>query len=267
VIPPIEQIRLKVTRSRKHVDELEASVATFLRRKPYQVATKREPGTRRLIYFVSRVDEVPLEIAVAAGDALQNLRSALDHLAYRLVLLRTGGAVPMSHVYFPIAESLAKYDQIKKNYLNGVSAHVMGAVDAIKPYRGGTDALWRLHQSNIIDKHRLLLTVGAAFRSFDLGASMQQHIERAFPESDEGTRLRVPSFFVRPADRMFPIKIGDELFIDAPDAEPNEKMEFRFEVAIQEPKADLLNGEPLIDTLGGFVAVVDDTINQLAPMI
>jgi hypothetical protein len=42
--------------------------------------------------------------------------------------------------------------------------------------------------------------------------------------------------FFRPGDRMFPLKIGDELFIDSPDAKVNEKMQFRFDVAFGEPQ-------------------------------
>jgi hypothetical protein len=34
---------------------------------------------------------------------------------------------------------------------------------------------------------------------------------------------------------MFPLKAGDELFTDVPDARPNKHLKFRFEVAISEP--------------------------------
>jgi len=267
MVAPIDQIRLKIARSKRHLGELEDSSSTFLRGRSYNVATKRDLETRRLIYFVSRVNEVPLTIAVVAGEVVQNLRSALDHLAFQLVLVGTRGAVPMRHVYFPIADSLQKYEEIKRDYLKGVKPEAMRAVDAVKPYRGGTDALWRLHRLNIIDKHRLLLMVGSAFRSFDLGAAMQQHIKNAFPTFVQERDIQLPPFFVRPADRMFPVKVDDEFFVDSPDAEPNEKMEFKFEVAFQEPEADVLNGEPLIQTLSEFVTAVEGTINQLAPLI
>jgi hypothetical protein len=220
-----------------------------------------------LIYFVSRADEVPLTIAVVAGEVLQNLRSALDHLAYQLVLVGAGGPVPLRHVYFPIADSSQKYQEIKNNHLRGVRDEAMRAIDAVKPYRGGTDALWRLHKLNNIDKHRLLLMVGSAFRSLDLGAHMQRLFEKAFPNAGPGKEIQLPPLFLRPADRMFPLKLGDQLFIDGPDAEPNEKMEFKFEVAFQEPEADVLHGEPLIETLSELAAAVESTIDQLAPLI
>jgi len=35
--------------------------------------------------------------------------------------------------------------------------------------KGGNDVLWQLHELNNVDKHRLILTVGSAVRSTDLG--------------------------------------------------------------------------------------------------
>src|SRR5438132_5583994 len=43
------------------------------------------------------------------------------------------------------------------------------AIDALRPYKGGNDVLWQLHELNNVDKHRLILTVGSALRSTDLG--------------------------------------------------------------------------------------------------
>ena len=77
----------------------------------------------------------------------------------------------------------------------------------------------------------------------------------------------VPSFFVRPADRMFPLKAGDELFIDAPDAEENPKMRFVFEVAFEEPDADVQNGEPLAETLQKFTQIVESTVTRFEPLL
>ena len=35
---------------------------------------------------------------------------------------------------------------------------VIKAIDALKPYKGGNDALWRIHELDNIDKHRALFT-------------------------------------------------------------------------------------------------------------
>jgi hypothetical protein len=50
-----------------------------------------------------------------------------------------------------------------------MTQQAVAAIDALKPYKGGNDVLWQLHELNNVDKHRLILTVGSAVRSTDLG--------------------------------------------------------------------------------------------------
>src|ERR1019366_8328710 len=63
----------------------------FFTTNPYRVGTKRNPQTRQLIYYLTSVQDVPARIAAIAGEVLQALRSALDHLAYALFRAGPGG--------------------------------------------------------------------------------------------------------------------------------------------------------------------------------
>jgi len=135
------------------------------------------------------------------------------------------------------------------------------AIDALKPYQGGNETLWRIHKLNNIDKHRLLVTVGSQMRSFDVGAHLAPLVK---DEPGWGDAI-IPSLFLRPADPMFPLEAGDELFIDAPDAEPNKKMQFRFDVALSEPQ--VLEGEPILEALHQMVDLTDNLIPTFAPLL
>jgi hypothetical protein len=55
------------------------------------------------------VRDTPVGVAALTGDVLNNLRSALDHLAYQLVLVGTGDVAPTWRVYFPIADDAKAY--------------------------------------------------------------------------------------------------------------------------------------------------------------
>ena len=125
--------------------------------------------------------------------------------------------------------------------------------------------LWILDELNNIDKHRIILTVGSALNSVGLGAYISNDISK-FAEQIPGFG-GVPDFqlFVKPADRLFPLKAGDELFIDAPDAEVNEKMPFAFDVAFGEPQ--ILEGEPLVETLQKFADIADNLIRNFEPVL
>jgi hypothetical protein len=83
-----------------------------------------------------------------------------------------GGKVN-KNIAFPIAENKLIYDEIKERRTKGMSSAAIAAID-VQPYGGGNDVLWHLHALNNIDKHRLILTVGSAVNSVDLGSVMQQ---------------------------------------------------------------------------------------------
>ena len=156
----------------------------FLDGNPYTVATKKDLARGHLVYHVSGVAAPDPTIAAMTGDVLQNLRSALDHLAYRLVAVGLGGApADPRFIAYPVCETATSYPALRDYRLKGARPEAMAAVDATKPYKGGNDGLWRIHHLNIVDKHRLLITVGSAFRSLDLGGFGIRLAAKAAPDS------------------------------------------------------------------------------------
>jgi hypothetical protein len=254
--------RTKIDRAKQHIRDAETTIRTFLDTKPYVVGTKRNPQTRELIYYLVSVRETPHELAAIAGDALQNLRSALDHLAYQLVFVGTNGNGPFDHVYFPIFDDVVKYEAGKHGRVKGMRSDAISAIDAVKPYRGGDDTLWRLHKLNNSDKHRLLLTVGSAYRSVDIGGHLHRKLVEAFPESSGSPAI---SLHLRPADRLCPLKAGDELFIDQADAKVDEGLKFTFDIALSEPQ--VAEGEPLVETVKQMADVIDGLIPHFEPFV
>src|SRR5271156_3107684 len=105
------QITLKIERAKEHIASLDLEIRRFLNTDPYKVGTKRDPQTRSLIYYITGVDATPACLPLVAGDIIQNLMSALDHLAYQLVMSDTGDSPPNQNwIYFPIADDAAKYE-------------------------------------------------------------------------------------------------------------------------------------------------------------
>lgn len=268
----LEAVLSKVERSQKHLDELRSELAAFLATTPYTIGTTRDPETRRLIYYVTGVLDTPVSIALIAGDVLQNLRSALDHLAHQLIAIGTGRPGPFLYAYFPILNDAAGYKAGKNGLIKGMRPEAVKTIDAIKPYKGGNDPLWRLHKLNQIDKHRVLITVGSVFQSVDLGGYGLRNMLKAMPP-DSPTREALAEMveknalqaFFKPANRTFPLKVGEALFIDGPDAEVDEKLQFRFEVVLSE--SNITEGEPLVETLEAITASVGNVIGQLAPLL
>lgn len=117
----LRHVVLKIQNAREHAARLHDHLRGFLAATPYKVEARRDELTRKPIYFVAAVEPVPDVIPLVAGDALQNLMAALDHLAYQLVCKDTNDQPPNPHlIYFPIADDQAKYDAKKNGKLLGL---------------------------------------------------------------------------------------------------------------------------------------------------
>jgi hypothetical protein len=182
---------------------------------------------------------------------IQNLRSALDHLAYELFMTETKGRYVGKHIYFPIEKEAKTYKKTSDRKTKGISNKAKRLIDSVKPYQGGNDTLWQIHELNIIDKHRLLVTVGSSYVSFDVGAHMHSMMKRSFPDQE----LPQFSVFLKPADKLFPLKAGDELFGTEPDAEEDPNMKLQFNIVLNEP--GIIEGSPIVETLQTMTNEVD----------
>jgi hypothetical protein len=105
----IHGIRLKIERAKKHIRDLDTAIQAFVLNKPYRLEVKPHPiaEIQHTTLYVAEIKPVPQEISLIVGDAIHNLRSALDHLAWQLV--EAGGGTPDRNTYFPICDSAQQY--------------------------------------------------------------------------------------------------------------------------------------------------------------
>lgn len=247
----------KLNRAKDLLGSLKQELSIFLDSKPYRIGTKRDTE-RRLIYFLKEVGEIPENIPTLVGEILQNLRSALDHKAYELFTSNSSG--DGRHIYFPIAADQASYEANKERKTKGMSQPAKDFIDSIKPYKEGNVILWQINELNNLDKHRALVTSGAAFKSMDIGA----HAMNLMMEKFGGVPKDFPKMplFIKPADNLFPLKTGVELFIDGPDAKEIPDMQFIFQVVVNEP--GIVEGEDVISLLERMVCEVEKQISDIA---
>jgi hypothetical protein len=256
---PVAGIRSKIERTQKHVADLEAGVRAFIDSRPYRIASNRDAETGRLIYRMTQVDAVPGEVTQITGDAIAGMASTLDHLAYR-IWLNGGGVGTGRHVYFPIgsdATTFAEYEAERKRKVKGLPTHVVAAMDALEPYKGGKgNQLWVLNELNNLAKHRDIIAVGSQFRSMNIAGLMTAQFLKI------GTQVEVPDLFLRPAHTLCPLKAGDVVFVDNVNAEPNSQIEFRFDVALSEPQ--ITDPQPLIETVHQLSGLVSRVVDQFS---
>jgi hypothetical protein len=261
----LKQVTLKIKRAKEHVSDLERELGAFLDANPYKVGAKHDPQTRKLIYYVTSVEPTPDCLPLIAGDAIQNLMSALDHLAYQIVCSDTADNPPNPNwIYFPIADDATKYEAVKRGKMKGSRQETFDAIDALKPYKGGNDLLWILYKLNNIEKHRLLLTVGSQAAGINLGQLVSGLLGSAFP-AEAVAAFESMNVFLNPADKGFPLRAGFELYIGAVDEKPNPKQQFRFSVALCEP--GIIEGKALLETINQLTTLVEGIVGALTPRL
>jgi hypothetical protein len=238
------RLNLKVERAKKHILDLEAEWHSFLDGNPYGIEIKDDVNTGDRVYYLVRDSSIPQNIPLIIGDAIQNLRSALDHLAYHFALIGPKGAVAMSRVYFPIVKSATEYRSGKASgKMDFFRKDAVDYIDAIEPYGGGKgQVLWILHTLNNIDKHRLLVTALADLTGHTALPSQLTKMASDLSVSPE----RLKGAVIGTIGKRFPLKAGDVL-LAVPKGEVNEKMQFLVNPAFAEPK--IVHGWPITPTL------------------
>jgi hypothetical protein len=161
-------VALKLDRADAHLAELGDAIEKTLNASGEHFTCKFDPKTGYHVYRAHGLPAIGPEWSVVIGELLYDLRSALDHLAWQLVLL--DGGTPGEQTQFPVLESPFN----KKGQLVAVQLKppvedpkILAALDKAQPYKGpegeparfDINPLWQLHRLNIIDKHRLLLVV------------------------------------------------------------------------------------------------------------
>ena len=154
---------LKVGRANHHIREFQSGLHKELANfDGYRIRVDKDSDSINdiLEFEVTKpVDVIPFTLV--AGDAIHNLRSALDHL-WTEIAVRIAGAPDNKRLYFPMHETRdGVITTIKQGPIKKAAPDICELViDHIKPYRGGNLPLWSLNKLDNIDKHRMPILIG-----------------------------------------------------------------------------------------------------------
>jgi hypothetical protein len=267
-------VRSKIERAEQHLRDLESAVRTFVGdlphafgHDPYEVGTKFDPRTGQKVYYMTRVDPVPPYVGGIAGDALHNLRSALDHLAVQLWL--TGAKLGDERdVSYPVIDTAdpARYKSARAGKVQGLGQDAIDLIDATEPYEGGVGhQLWVLHKLDNIDKYRRLNMVGVQFGGLWADPDFVRHMKARAKADPSIVGRSPPGYWFRPESRQDALKVGDELARCPPEVNIEDRTEFTFDVAIDEP--GVIRGETAIELVHQLTHLVDGIVDRFAPLL
>jgi hypothetical protein len=156
-------IQAKIDRAGEHIDTLNQEIFTWAQGHPCSAYSEPKGASREHRIYV-RFDPEPdaRRWGLLLGDAVHNLRSALDHLVYELAVGVSHRRPPPGwrHLEFPILDDSHHWRGPKDRRLKGLSHEMRTAIETVQPYKSGpvdiahSDKLWIVHELDNADKHR-----------------------------------------------------------------------------------------------------------------
>lgn len=177
--PNLRSVDAKIGRAKTHSAELKAVLEPVLNANTQHFVFEKNAESGHHILRVFGVPEIDPSWGLIAGDCIHNLRSALDHLACRLVELDQQPV--RDQTYFPIYKTALD----KNGNHIGIRmqppirrADIRGALEECQPYNARnvgfpvdpkSHPLWKLKRLDDTDKHRLMLFLASLPDSDNLG--------------------------------------------------------------------------------------------------
>jgi len=223
----------KLARGIEHVQTLRGEAATFVDDEAYVFVVERERrSSQEVKYRCVAVEKKPPpdHWPLLAGEAIQNLRSALDHAVFSLVPKRKRG---MSQ--FPIFTDHCEFQVNGRKQIPRIPAPIAALIEAAQPYNVAPEAPSRefleiLRRLSNIDKHRELATIAVGLARSHIGykTGIRFSFEKRVTEAPLGHGKTEVQVFTATADKEF-----DEMDV---------KPEFTYEVRIEGMPLDVLVG-------------------------
>jgi hypothetical protein len=148
---------LKVDRAAIHIHDLSELLKES---RPFALAIQTNTKTRERTLFIKRNKASQNNIALIVGDAIHNLRSALDHTYWEIVSPHCKSDKERRRIQFPFT---SKADLLQKT-LSDMLAPRAGtgfycAIRKLRPHgeEGGNQLLFLISELNNRDKHKLLI--------------------------------------------------------------------------------------------------------------
>ena len=158
--------RLKIARANHHIFEFQAGLekeATNFDGYRIRLDRESDPVNDILEFQVTKTINI-IPFTLIAGDAIHNLRTALDHL-WMEIAIRVAGDKQNKQLTFPMhktrLELINTFNKASKKIRNAAPDICDLIVNEIKPYEGGNLPLWSLGQLDNIDKHRMPILVSS----------------------------------------------------------------------------------------------------------
>lgn len=226
--------------ARSQFPAIQEEFKTWLNAPSYELVSDPHPETRKKLLKLKILRPLTPSLNSWAGAAVNSIRTGLDLLA--AALATRNGVMPGRNTHFPIYDSFERFSvpesvAKRKKWLSAADLQI---IEALRPYKGGNDLLFALHQLDVRRKHERLLKV-------DLNPSMIVVAPEAYAQG-----FRFPTHWPGFTDGAV---IGSTS-IDATNSD------FEITTYVTFDEADLIPDKPIITTLREFASLTDSIIKR-----
>ena len=152
-------IDAKIKRADSQIRALNADMRRFCKDVTQSIIPEVDHNSNEQVWIYRGVTpDAPIEWSIRIGEVLHNLRSALDHAVWQLVLANC--QEPGTHNAFPISETCTAWTSEANRRLKGISQRCREHIRLLQPFSGGMNLAFdvsvflTLHRLCNIDKHR-----------------------------------------------------------------------------------------------------------------
>ena len=147
----------KLERAEHHINDLSGCIDLFLAQQPFKLIAHYRRKAGEIAYRVKTKKSIPPELPLILGDAVHNLRTALDMMLF--VMARERSPSP-SNIQFPFPRKDsddALTGAINNGQVKFAGKKVEEAIRRLNPSPSGNPILSGIHSLDIRDKHHLLI--------------------------------------------------------------------------------------------------------------
>ncbi len=152
--------RLKIERAKHHVNDLNRKIAAYLVKEPFKLVFARMKNSNRATPILKSQIAIPPEFSLIIGDAVHNLRSALDHVIWKMV---GHLASRPDNVQYPFPTKAVGENGFRSTItgreVQRAGENVVKAITALNAQPGGDKLIYGVHALDIADKHKLIVTM------------------------------------------------------------------------------------------------------------
>ena len=196
-------IILKVNRAHEHFTTLKGEIDAWNERRPYGLVPEVHAHGAKHLLRVRLTEPIDVMWSVLLGEAIHDLRSALDQIVYQLTIANTGKA--LDRTQFPIFSKRRRFAETSKRFpygvpgsglhqIRGVASGPHSFIEALQPYpqrrtRTVHRSIANLHDLWNQDKHRLVHLWGIRFANAEVSVGGTHPFSHCVPTFFSGQVL------------------------------------------------------------------------------